>query len=150
MDAITQFPALAAPAATFVAVYKVFGWIEETSSPTAKRDLFNWLMGWRNHEVTQSVSTSVVSLHSKLFGEKQFSIKCALRTLAWSFLAIAIAFSSALSIYKPRSVFGEDCYFFACDFDTGCIHHLQLPCGFFVCMVYAARVFKATRANGAP
>jgi len=67
--------------------YAVFAWLEDRLSADAKKELTAWLKSVGDIASTQSLSLNLSRFHCQLFGEKQFSIKCFLSALLFSFLS---------------------------------------------------------------
>ncbi|MGH6801513.1 MAG: hypothetical protein ACRECZ_08895, partial [Methylocella sp.] len=67
--------------------YKVFAWVEYRLSTNAKQEITVWLKSTGNFATNQILAFNLSHFHSQLFGYKQFSVKCIIRTILFSFIS---------------------------------------------------------------
>ncbi len=104
-----------------VTCYTVFAFVEDRLSVSAKQEITAWLKSTGDFAANQALSFNLLRFHSKLFGDKQLSIKCLMRTTLFSltsFLLVFLPYIIIFSIYIPRlpliakanKFFGGDIY----------------------------------------
>ncbi|HEY4847628.1 MAG TPA: tetratricopeptide repeat protein [Methylocella sp.] len=92
---IPNIPRFGAVFALFPVCFKVFAWVEDRLSINAKEEISAWLKSTGNFATTQILAFNLSHFHSQLFGDKQFSVKCFVRTLLFSIISFVIVFFSA-------------------------------------------------------
>jgi tetratricopeptide (TPR) repeat protein len=86
-ELIHHIPRFGAVVALFPVCFKVFAWVEDRLSITAKQDISAWLKSTGNIATSQILSFNLSLFHSQLFGDKQFAFKCFKRSILFSFLS---------------------------------------------------------------
>src|SRR5208283_2027611 len=71
--------------------YQVFAFVEDRLSTSAKQDITVWLKSVGDFS-SRTLSLNLLQFHNILFGDSQFSTKCAVRTIFFSFVAVFIVF----------------------------------------------------------
>jgi hypothetical protein len=101
--------------------YGVFNFVENSLSVSAKQEITAWLKSTGDFATKLTLSFNLLRFHSQLFGDKQLSIKCLMRTTLFSltsFLLVFLTYIIIASIYIPRlplvpeadKFFGGDIY----------------------------------------
>jgi hypothetical protein len=80
--------------------YKVFGWVEDRLSSDAKQAIIVWLKSARDFAANQTLSFSLSRFHSALFGDRQLSIKCLIRTTLFSLTSFLLIFLQYIILYQ--------------------------------------------------
>jgi hypothetical protein len=89
---IPNIPRISAVFALFPVCFKVFAWVEVRLSVNAKQEISAWLKSTGDFATNQISAFNLSHFHSQLFGDKQFSIKCGVRTLLFSLISFSIIF----------------------------------------------------------
>lgn len=93
-------------AGAFPAVYKWFSFIEDRTSPEARKEISAWLKRLEIPNPALTVSNSVAQAYGGLYGSRQFSIRCLWRVALFSTIALLISMT-LLGAWKPV-LFGPD------------------------------------------
>jgi hypothetical protein len=78
-------------AGIFPSIYKLFAWVEDRTSPEARRDISSWLKRIHVPGAALAVSNNIVDAFNTLYGTKQFSVKCIFRVVLLATVSIALA-----------------------------------------------------------
>jgi len=102
---------LVAVLSLYPACYTVFAWVEDRLSASVKQEITAWLKSAGDFAKQHTLSFNLLRFHSELFGDKQLSIKCIVRTFLFSlssFLIVLFPYIIAIIIYIPNVMFGTD------------------------------------------
>jgi hypothetical protein len=91
-ELLANIPRFGAVAALFP-VCSVFAWVEDRLSVHAKEEISAWLKSTGNFAEDQILSFNLSHFHVRLFGDKQFSLKCIMRTTLFSFISYVLIFT---------------------------------------------------------
>jgi hypothetical protein len=80
-EILNNHPWLAGAVGLAAGCYGVFAWIEDRLSANARQEIPVWLKSAGDFAASHTLSFNLSHFHSQLFGDKQFSAKCWIRTL---------------------------------------------------------------------
>ena len=98
-EVIHSVPRFGAVIALFPVCYKAFAWVEDRLSSVVKQDITVWLKSAGDFASVHTLSFNMLRFHSELFGERQFTIKCAFRTGLFCFISFALVFGPEIITY---------------------------------------------------
>jgi hypothetical protein len=90
---IPNLPRFGVVFALFPLCFKVFAWVEDRLSISAKEEISAWLKSTEKYATNQILLSTLSHFHGHLFGSKQFSVKCVVRTILFSFISYILIFS---------------------------------------------------------
>jgi hypothetical protein len=96
---------------TYTGCYNIFAWVEDSLSVSAKQGITAWLKSTGDFAANQALSFNLSRFHSKLFGDKQLSVKCVARTTLFSLISFLLVYLPDIisySIYIPHMSIGND------------------------------------------
>jgi hypothetical protein len=112
----------------------VFAWVEDRLSVSVKQEITAWLKAACNFAERQTLSFSLLRFHIELFGDKQLSVKCVVRTILFSltsFLLVFLPYIIAFPLYMPKlpiAIDGFKLHDDAHSLNNLCLHHLYYLC----------------------
>jgi len=91
-EMIHNVPRLVAVLSLYPASYKVFAGVEDRLSVSVKQEISAWLKSAGDFAAQHTLSFNLLRFHSELFGDKQLSVKCLVRTTLFSLASYVLVF----------------------------------------------------------
>jgi hypothetical protein len=153
---IPNVPRIVAVLSLYPACFMVFAWVEDRLSVSVKQEITTWLKTAGDFAANQTLSFNLLRFHSELFGDKQLSVKCLVRTTAvfsfasfflvfFPYFMIYLLYTPKLPVVTERIKIHEDALTFIEEFYLVSFIFIVLPLDFFG--VYVTRKLASLAGN---